>query len=80
VDIADIATRTAIEVGGRTHSTKKWKFLDRRKTEILNALGWSVLRFWNKEVMEDLNGVLERVRQFTTSRSQTITTILPTEL
>ena len=31
----------------RTHNTQKWKFLDKRKTAVLKALGWSVLRFSN---------------------------------
>lgn len=79
VDLADPSTLTAIEVDGNSHKTRKWKFLDKRKTEILNALGWSVLRFWNEEVVNDLTGTLEKIRQHLTSKSKTTTTILPTE-
>jgi leucyl-tRNA synthetase len=65
VDIADPARRLAIEIDGSTHRTKKWKFLDKRKTEVLNALGWSVLRFSNQKVDSDLEDVLREIREFT---------------
>lgn len=58
VDIADPETKIAIEVDGRTHRQPKWKFFDRRKTEILNALGWQVIRFTNEQVLTDLWGVV----------------------
>lgn len=51
VDIAYPALKVAVEVDGNTHKQKKWKFLDRRKTEVLNALGWTVLRFWNWDIL-----------------------------
>jgi leucyl-tRNA synthetase len=68
VDIADPARRLAIEIDGATHNRKKWRYLDRRKTEVLNALGWSVLRFSNQRVDSDLEGVLREIREFTASR------------
>jgi endogenous inhibitor of DNA gyrase (YacG/DUF329 family) len=74
VDIGNPDLKIAIEVDGNTHKMKKWKFLDARKTEILNYLGWSVLRFWNKEVNEDLNLCVEKVKQFIASKSKETTT------
>lgn len=68
VDLADPSRKLAIEVDGNSHRTKKWKFLDRRKTEILQALGWSVLRFSNEEVLTGLQDCVDRVTSFTTSR------------
>jgi hypothetical protein len=65
VDIADPARMLAIEIDGQTHNTKKWKFLDKRKTEVLNALGWSVLRFSNQRVDSNLEAVLREIREFT---------------
>lgn len=35
---------------------------DIRQTRELTELGWRVLRFWEHQVAEDLNGVAERVR------------------
>jgi Protein of unknown function (DUF559) len=78
VDIADPAIKLAIEVDGRTHRLKKWKFLDRRKESVLRALGWSVLRFSNRQVMENLEGVVAEVERFMTSKSRVTTTTSPT--
>ena len=67
VDIADPDRMLSIEIDGASHRTKKWQFLDRRKTEVLNALGWSVLRFESK-VDSDLQSVLDEIREFTVSK------------
>jgi hypothetical protein len=68
VDLADPARMLAIEVDGNSHNTRKWRFLDRRKTEILNALGWSVLRFSNQRVVQNTDEVVEQIQSFTISR------------
>lgn len=68
VDLADPISQTAIEVDGRTHELKLWRFLDHRKTEILTALGWSVLRFTNKQVMADPDAVAHQIRTYIASR------------
>lgn len=66
VDIADPQRRLAIEVDGKTHRLRKWRFLDKRKTEVLNALGWSVLRFSNEEILTGLPMCIQKVHEFTT--------------
>ena len=68
VDIGNKGLKLAIEVDGKTHLQKKWRFLDRRKTEVLNSLGWSVLRFWNQEITKDLPGVMAKIRAFIASK------------
>ncbi|MFW6074554.1 MAG: endonuclease domain-containing protein [Chloroflexota bacterium] len=78
VDLADPDVRLAIEVDGKTHLLKKWRFLDDRKTAILNALGWQVLRFTNEEVDSDLNGCLKKIES-TTSTLRRMRTTSPTE-
>ncbi len=55
VDVGHPGLKLAVEVDGQTHKLKKWKFLDRRKTEVLNSLGWRVIRFWNEEVLSDVD-------------------------
>jgi len=67
VDLADPLRKLAIEIDGKTHKLKKWKFFDKRKTAVLTALGWSVLRFWNHEVTNDLPSVVKQIRTFTVS-------------
>ena len=61
VDVGSVKHKLAVEVDGNSHKTKKWKFLDRRKEAILAALGWRVLRFWNEEVMADLDRCVQMV-------------------
>jgi hypothetical protein len=78
VDLAVPHLKLAIEVDGRTHTSKKWKFLDHRKTEVLASLGWSVLRFWNQEVLQNTSEVVAKIQECMTLRSKEITTTLPT--
>ena len=78
VDLGIPEVRLAIEVDGKTHTTKKWKFLDRRKTAVLNFLGWTVLRFWNKEVDQDLEKCVQTVMS-TISRLKETTITSPME-
>jgi hypothetical protein len=65
VSLAYPERKIAIEVDGKTHLLKRWKFLDRRKTAVLNALGWSVFRVTNEEVDSCLPDVLKRLAAFT---------------
>ena len=44
VDLGHLESKLAIEIDGKTHKTSRWKFLDRRKTDILELLGWKVIR------------------------------------
>lgn len=78
VDIGIPDVKLAIEVDGKTHKLKKWRFLDRRKTAVLNFLGWTVLRFWNEEVDQDLNRCVQTVWSTISRLKETITTS-PTE-
>ncbi len=68
VDLALVEQRIAVEVDGRSHNSRRWKFLDRRKTRILGLLGWSVLRFSNERVLNDLDGVIAEIVGFSTLR------------
>ena len=68
VDLAYPEKKLAIEVDGKTHRLRRWKFLDRRKTSVLNALGWSVFRVTNEEVDNNLTETLNRLTAFMTSK------------
>lgn len=68
VDLADPTRKLAIAVDGKTRRQRKWRFLDARKTEVLSALGWSVLRFTNEQVLQDTDAVIATIRSCTTSR------------
>jgi very-short-patch-repair endonuclease len=59
--IADFACRERmliIELDGSQHAEDEAAY-DRRRTARLNREGYSVLRFWNIEVLKELGGVRE---------------------
>ncbi|HWO99324.1 MAG TPA: endonuclease domain-containing protein [Methylococcus sp.] len=67
VDFYCPAERLVIELDGAAHdSSQAWK-KDTRRTEFLQAQGLKVLRFENREVMENLEGVLLVIRQYLAS-------------
>lgn len=68
VDIWMPGTKVCVEVDGASHRTKLWKFLDRRKTEMLGHLGWSVIRFTNERILAEPGKVAAEVIAFTASR------------
>jgi len=53
VDIGNTELKIAIEVDGQSHRGKR-KTIDSKKDMCLKMLGWKVLRFTNKQVMEHL--------------------------
>jgi very-short-patch-repair endonuclease len=62
--IADFACRSVvIEIDGATHSTEEERAYDARRERFMQSQGWSVVRFWNVEIYENLNGVLESILQ-----------------
>jgi very-short-patch-repair endonuclease len=57
--ICDFAARTArliIELDGGQHAVRTAQ--DARRTDFLVSRGYRVLRFWNNDVLENLEGVL----------------------
>lgn len=49
IDVACPARRIAIEVDGPSHHSRKAQ--DAKKDAKLASLGWTVLRFWNREIL-----------------------------
>lgn len=79
IDIAISELRLAIEVDGGSHRALERKAEDMKKTTFLESQGWTVLRFWNEEILEDLNHcVLTAVS--TISKLKTTTTISQTAI
>ena len=58
LDFACVGLRLGVEVDGETHAGG-----DAGRDGVLAGLGWRVLRFSNAEVLGNLAGVLERVRE-----------------
>ena len=60
--VADFACRDshlAVELDGGQHAPDT----DAPRTEIIEAFGYRIIRFWNNDVLENTDGVLEAIRQ-----------------
>ena len=55
------AAKLAIELDGGQHNTDAARRHDTIRTQFLSGRGVRVLRFWNHEVLEDLDAVLEAI-------------------
>ena len=60
VDFVCYEKRLIIEADGGQHALEREK--DEERTLWLNAQGFKVLRFWNHEILTNIEGVLEVVR------------------
>ena len=58
-DLACRSARLAIELDGGQHTPDR----DAARTAIIERYGYRVLRFWNNDVLADLDAVLEAIRQ-----------------
>ncbi len=52
-----------IELDGGQHNNDAHKTQDASRTAILEQSGWQILRFWNNDVIENIEGVLEEIQQ-----------------
>jgi very-short-patch-repair endonuclease len=59
IDFACVELRIAIELDGGQHVEQVVE--DAVRTARLNALGWKVLRYWNHEVLQQRDDVLEDI-------------------
>jgi very-short-patch-repair endonuclease len=60
-DFACVRMRLAVEVDGATHATAAERAHDARRTAYLEAQGWTVMRFWNSDIYDNLDGVLRAI-------------------
>jgi hypothetical protein len=61
LDLAYLDCKLNIEVDGHSHDTLKRREQDQRKDTKLEELGWTVLRFSNRMILESLDTVVQMV-------------------
>ncbi|WP_417668064.1 endonuclease domain-containing protein [Roseibium sp.] len=61
VDFASPEYRLIVELDGSQHGKTPGRLADRERDLMLSHLGWKVLRFWNVDVMADLDGVCRKI-------------------
>ena len=62
--IADFFCRDArlvIKLDGSQHGEERGRQADERRTEYFENRGYRVLRFWNEEVLDNIDGVLDTI-------------------
>ncbi len=62
VDFVCLSKKLVIEVDGGYHNNPEIEELDKLKTNILNELGYKVIRFTNEEVLTSMDTVLQSIR------------------
>ena len=61
VDFACLSERLIVEVDGGTHSTDEEIAKDRPRQQYLQRQGFRVLRVWNSEIRENIEGVMDSI-------------------
>src|SRR5579885_1278035 len=62
-DFASIQARLVVEIDGDHHGNDHAETRDARRTEWLEAQGWRVIRFWSSHLIDDLEGVVDAIRE-----------------
>ena len=62
LDIAFMDLKLDVEIDGGVHRIPGNGAKDARRTKILEGLGWTVLRFWNHEVLKDITKVKKAIQ------------------
>lgn len=55
--------KLSVELDGGQHAEKENKEYDVVRTDYLNGIGIEVLRFWNNEVIKNIEGVLQVIEE-----------------
>ena len=63
VDFVNLEEKLVIEIDGGQHNEQEIRKHDEDRTSWLEERGYRVLRFWNNDVLLNIEGVLERIRE-----------------
>ncbi len=61
VDFVCLGSRLVIEVDGDSHGDDIAESLDSARTAFLQTLGFRVIRFWNYDVLTNIDGIVESI-------------------
>ncbi|MBN1978703.1 MAG: endonuclease domain-containing protein [Anaerolineae bacterium] len=62
VDFVSFPYRLIVEVDGGQHAQAREQLRDRRRDAWLQEQGFTMLRFWNNDVLQNVEGVIETIR------------------
>ncbi|MEZ2332776.1 endonuclease domain-containing protein [Mesorhizobium sp. RCC_202] len=61
VDFACPSKKLIVELDGSQHASPEITASDAARTAKLEALGWTILRFWNDDVIRDIDNVCRHI-------------------
>ena len=61
VDFASFGSRIVVEIDGGQHGLPKGAQVDRERDAFVRSQGFQVLRYWNSDVDQNLEGVMESI-------------------
>jgi very-short-patch-repair endonuclease len=61
VDFACAAKKLIVELDGSQHAQAEVSAADAARAAKLEALGWTILRFWNDDVIRDIDNVCQHI-------------------
>jgi very-short-patch-repair endonuclease len=68
IDTDAESAKLIIEVDGGQHNEPAMIEEDNQRTKWLESKGFEVMKFWNSDVFENLDGVLEKIHESLTKR------------
>jgi very-short-patch-repair endonuclease len=67
VDFVSFEKKLVIEIDGNPHRERETKINDGFRTQWLKSRGYKVLRFWNSEIINHLDDVVNKIRDYLVS-------------
>jgi very-short-patch-repair endonuclease len=67
-DFVSHAARVVVEVDGQSHDFRTWQWLDLKRDVWFASQRYAVLRFTNEQVLKNLEGVIETIRETASAR------------
>jgi len=61
VDFINFDSKLVVEIDSGQHSQDKTRNEDEKRTMWLQQRGYQVIRFWDNEVLQNIDGVLEKI-------------------
>jgi len=63
VDFVSLERKLIIEIDGGQHNQRKVREKDEEREKWLKEKGYQILRFWNNDVLTNIEGVLEKIKE-----------------
>jgi len=63
LDFICCSKKIVIEIDGGQHNEDTNSEYDKTRTELLNSLGYKVVRFWNNEIDNNIEGVYQKLKE-----------------